>query len=221
MSKFNHYAVKADAVARDALGKIKAAADALEAAEQRKKETRIPNSGMVDAERMAQAYRAEADLQEARLAYDKARRDLPYATWNQLAAIRRELSAALNDEYSADPAKLDTRTVELLKSGILRSNEYVRLMNDARAAGNTVMARIIGRYAATAADEAEKRYGFEDRRSMELRAVAVDVESDGESAVADKLAAFDVITEAFNSSADNTAMIGDWDGLTGPVVENF
>lgn len=220
MSKFSHYAVKADAVARDTLGQIKAAADALEAAEQRKRETRIPNSSRADAERLAQAARAEADLQAARLAYDKARRELPYTARNRMAAIRKELSAALNGEYSADPTKLDTRTVELLKSGILRSGEYVRLMNDARSAGNTVMSRVIGRYAATATEEAAEKYGFADQRAMELRAIAVDSDNDVDM-VSGKLEAFDVITEAFETTVNNTAMIDSWEQLTSPIIENF
>lgn len=217
MSKFNHYAVKADAVARDALGKIKAAEDALEAAERCRNDTRDPRTGRVDA---VKAARAETDFLEARATRDRILQELPYVTKNKLATIRQELSAALSDEYSADPAKLDTRTVELLKSGILRSNEYVRLMNDARAAGNNVMARVIGRYAATTAKEAEEEYGHSDQRAMELRAIALDSDHDMDM-VSNRLEAFDVIVEAFERSASNISMVDSWEQLTSPIIENF
>lgn len=221
MSKFSSYAARANAIAKDALDQIKAAEDALEAAERYREETRVPNSGMVDAERLAQAARVEADFQEARATHDRILRELPYATKNKLAAIRQELSDALSGEFDARPSEIDSQTLELLRSGVLRAEEYARLSNKYKKEGNTTMCRLVAHHSGIAAEKMAERFGENDSRAQMLRAVAVDGEGDGESAVADKLAAFDVIGEAFDSSARNTAMIGDWDGLTGPVVENF
>ena len=77
MSKAKNYMVKAEAIARDALAKIQKANADLSAAEQCRKENRAPRTGMVDAEVMAKAARAEADYVEAKAAYEKCRRELP------------------------------------------------------------------------------------------------------------------------------------------------
>lgn len=218
-TKFTSYAVRAAAVAKDALDEIKAAGDALEAAEQRKRETRIPaGSSVADAERLAQAARAEADLQMARVAYDKARRELPYSTKAQLSTIRRELCDALSGAFDARPSDVDGPTLELLKSGVLRPSEYVNLVRDAR---NDTMRRLAGKYAGDAAEALARQYGPDDERVLSLRAVALDGGATGESAVSDKLAAFDAIATAFETAASNGAMSDTWDGLVGPIVENF
>lgn len=216
MSKLRNYMIKAEAIAKDALAKIQKADADLRTAEQRRKENRAPRTGMVDAEVMARAARAEADYAEAKATYEKCCRELPAATLSSLSAIRRDLSAALGDEYSADPSAIDTHILELLKCGVLRPDEYARLANGA----NDTMKRIIGRYAATAADEAAKKYGAGDQRVMELRAIAMQGDSTAD-AVGDKLAAFDALVQTFQTSAGNVSMIGDWDGLTGPIVEAF
>ena len=220
MSKSKNYMVKAEAIARDVLAKIQKANADLSAAEQCRKENRAPRTGMVDAEVMAKAARAEADYVEAKAAYEKCRRELPATTLSSLSAIRRDLSVALGDEYSADPSAIDAHTLELLKCGILRSDEYVRLMNRARAEGNDTMARIIGKYAATAVEDMENRYGPADQRVMELRAIALQGDSSAD-AMGEKLGAFDALVEAFQTSAGNTAMIPDWESLTGPIIEAF
>lgn len=217
MSKSKNYMVKAEATAREALVKIQKADADLRAAEQRRKENPIPRTGMVDAEVMARAARAEADYQKAKVAYEKCRRELPATTLSSLSAIRRDLSTALGDEYSADPSAIDAHTLELLKCGILRSGEYVRLANNAP---NDTMKRIIGKYAATAAEDMEKRYGPADQRIMELKAIALQGDSSAD-AVGDKLGAFDALVQTFQTSANNVPMIGDWESLTGPIVEAF
>ncbi len=220
MSKSKNYIVRAEAIARDALAKIQKADADLRAAEQRRKENRAPRTGMVDVEVMARAARAEADYAEAKAAYEKCCRELPAATLGNLSAIRRELSAALGDEYSADPSAIDARTLELLKCGILRSDEYVRLMNGAMNDGNDTMARIIGRYAAAAAEDMENRYGPSDQRVMELRAIALQGDSSA-GTVGDKLGAFDALVETFRTVVSNTSMIDYWDELTTPIIKSF
>lgn len=54
----------------------------------------------------------------------------------------------------------------------------------------------------------------------QLRAIAMQGDSTAD-AVGDKLAAFDALVQTFQTSAGNVSMIGDWDGLTGPIVEAF
>ncbi len=220
MSNSKDYMAKAEAIARDALSKIQKADTDLRGAERRRRENCAPRTGMGDAEAMARAARAEADYAEAKAAYEKCLRELPADTLSSLSAIRRDLSTALGEEYSADPSAIDPHTLELLKCGILRSDEYVRLMNSATEAGNDTMVRIIGRYAATAAEDMERRYGPADQRVMELKGIALQGDSSA-SAVGDKLGAFDVLVQAFQTSAGNVPMIGDWEMLTGDIVAAF
>lgn len=216
MSKFKTYADRVNEIAQTAFAEYAAAETALKEAEARSR--KYPqHRGIVDYEYAAKSARAQADLFEAREALNKARNRMD-AHNSEIAAIRQELATALDAEYSADPSVLDSNTMELLRSGILRDSEYVRLMNSAAEAGNTTMMRIIGKYAATAAEEAAKKYGSTDRRAMNLRAIAYQGDTDD---VGTKLDQFDVLAEAFRRTMNNTAMIGHWGELTNPVIENF
>lgn len=216
LSKFNDYARKVDKIAQAIFAEYTEAENALKEAEAQARKYPKPR-GAVDYEYAAKAARAQADLMEARNKLKKVQERM--ASHNSdIAAIRKELAAALDAEYSADPSALDSNTLELLKSGILRDSEYVRLMNSAAEAGNTTMMRIIGKYAADAEEEVSKKYGKGDQRAMNLRAVAYHSNTD---AVGDKLGEFDVLAGAFQRTTNNTAMIGFWGKLTGSIIENF
>lgn len=216
MSKFNDYARKVDKIAQDIFAEYTEAENALKAAETQSRKYPQPR-GAVDYEYAAKSARAQADLAEARNKLKKVQERMA-AHNSDIATIRKELAVALDAEYSADPAALDSSTLELLKSGILRDSEYVRLMNSAAEAGNTTMMRIIGKYAADAAEEVSKKYGQGDQRAMNLRAVAYHSTTDD---VGDKLGMFDVLAEAFQRTTNNTAMIGHWQELTGSIVAEF
>lgn len=216
MSKFNDYAKRVDKIARDIFAEYTEAENALKAAEAQSR--KYPQRhGVTDYEYAARSTRAQANLAEAKNKLKKVQERM-VAHNSDIAAIRKELATALDAEYSADPAALDSSTLELLKSGILRDSEYVRLMNSAAEAGNTTMMRIIGKYAADAEEEVSKKYGKGDQRAMNLRAVAYHSNTD---AVGDKLGEFDVLAEAFQRTTNNTAMIGFWGELTGSIIENF
>lgn len=216
MSKFNDYARKVDKIAQAIFAEYTEAENALKAAEAQSR--KYPqHHGAVDYEYAARSARAQADLMEAKNKLKKVQERMT-AHNSDIAAIRKELAAALDAEYSADPAALDGSTLELLKSGILRDSEYVRLMNSAAEAGNTTMQRIIGKYAADAAEEVAKKYGEGDQRAMNLRAVAYHSDTGDVDA---KLGMFDVLAEAFQRTTNNTGMISHWDSLTGEIVESF
>lgn len=216
MSKFRGYADKVNEIAQTVFAEYKEAEAKLKRAEAQSREY-PQRHGMVDYEYAAKSARAQADLTEAREALHKAQMQMNDRI-RDIATIRQELAAALDAEYSADPAALDSSTLELLKSGILRDSEYVRLMNSAAEAGNTTMQRIIGKYAADAAEEVAKKYGQGDQRAMNLRAVSCHSDTGDVGA---KLGSFDVLAEAFRRTANNPAMIGSWGELTGDVVESF
>jgi hypothetical protein len=77
------------------------------------------------------------------------------------------------------------------------------------------MARLIGKAADTAADGLE----HEDvNAAAELRAVAIE---SGETPASKYLEAFDFLTDVFDRTCNNPAMIPDWDMLTAETVESF
>ena len=216
MSKFNNYAKKLDEQARAAFKAYRDAEAAYKKAEQRAKEYPQRN-GFVDAQYAAKSARAQADFLEAKQAYDTARRAFRDSD-RQFDGMRRELAAAIDDAYSADPAQLDTATLELLKSGILNAGEYAKLLEQAKAASNPTMVRMIGRYAGEAAKARGESHGMNDREAQALRVAEYNSRS---YTGGDRLQAFDNMVELYHRCTNNPGMIDHWDEFTAETVENF
>ena len=216
MSKFNSYAKKLDEQARAAFKAYRDAEAAYKKAEQRAKEYPQRN-GFVDAQYAAKSARAQADFLEAKQAYDTARRAFRDSD-RQFDGMRRELAAAIDDAYSADPAQLDTATLELLKSGILNAGEYTKLLEQAKAASNPTMVRMIGRYAGEAAKARGESHGMNDREAQALRVAEYNSRS---YTGGDRLQAFDNMVELYHRCTNNPGMIDHWDEFTAETVENF
>ena len=216
MSKFNSYARRVNEVAKKAFDEYRKAEKAYQDAHA--KAVEYPQRiGIVDAEYAAKSARAHADYLEAKEALSKATRALKGHN-SDIAAIKTELAAALDKEYAADPTKLDTATMELLKSGILNAYEYNKLLEDAKAAGNHTMVRIIANAAKTAAEEEGRRHGEESEGARALRAISYTNLSDTRSVCLNN---FDVLAEAYKRTSDNTAMMNHWDELTGEIIAEF
>lgn len=216
MSKFNSYAKKLDEQARAAFKAYRDAEAAYKKAEQKAREYPQRN-GMVNADYAAKSARAQADFLEAKQAYETARRTFRESN-TQFNAMRRELAAAIDDAYSADPAQLDTATLELLKSGILTGSEYAKLLEQAKAASNPTMVRMIGRYAGEAAKARGESHGMNDREATALRMAEYNSRS---YTGGDRLQAFDNMVELYHRCTNNPAMIDHWDEFTAETVENF
>ncbi len=216
MSKFNSYAKKLDEQARAAFKAYRDAEAAYKKAEQKAREYPQRN-GMVNADYAAKSARAQADFLEAKQAYETARRTFRESD-TQFNAMRRELAAAIDDAYSADPAQLDTATLELLKSGILTGSEYAKLLEQAKAASNPTMVRMIGRYAGEAAKARGESHGMNDREATALRMAEYNSRS---YTGGDRLQAFDNMVELYHRCTNNPAMIDHWDEFTAETVENF
>ena len=194
MSKFNTFARRLDAHAREVFAKREAKA----------------RGNKID------VVRAEADLMEAKSARDSMRRALRDDSGAEIANIRKELAAELDGAFAADPADLDTATLELLKSGILTAAEYSRLMDSAAEAGNATMCRMIGQYAKTRSDEETAKRNPDTAR--EFARIAHRGRMTGADAY---LANFDTLTEVYNRAVKNPALVPHWDELTGEMVEGF
>ena len=128
--------------------------------------------------------------------------------------LRSELAAAVESAFCADPKAVDPATMTLLQSGILTVNEYSRLMDDAKSAGNFTMVRLIGKASADAA----KTKGENDPAAGELRALAHrSRENPGDSILGN----FDALADAFTRSTKNPGLIDHWNDLCSETVENF
>lgn len=215
MSKLNMYAKQLDDIARASFDAFRKAETAYNKAEARAKE--FSKRVATDTEYMVKATRAEADLLEAKAAYDKALfafRDSD----GQFASIRRELEAAISDVYSVDPAALDLPTLELIKSGILKGAEYVKLLRKAQNEGNPTMVRLIGKYAGDAVQEITAKKGQHDPEATALRMALYE---SNHYTGGDRLAIFDELTMTYRRCVKNPRLIDRWDELTGEAVNDF
>ena len=216
MSKFNSYARKVNDIATAAFEEYRKTEAAYKKAEEQARQY-PPRHGMVDAQYAAKSARAQADFLEAKEAYRKAKATLE-SHKSEIAALRKELVSELDDHYAADPAALDSATLELLKSGVLKANEYGKLMEKAQSDGNYTMARMIAKYAGDAAEQRGSKYGQNDEQARTLRAISYTA---GPTNGSNTLQAFDLMADVYNRAVNNPGMIDHWGELTAETVENF
>ena len=173
-----------------------------------------PRRNGADPAYMAKSARAEADLAEARNAFDQMRRNQFDDKRREIAAVRAELEKAVFDAFAADPKSVDANTLALMNSGIMTADEYSRLIDSAIASDNYTMTRLL---AQSAADMAEKTTGDADvSRSYRLAS------HKGKGANGHEyMEAFDFLASTFNRCERNFALTGKWDELTSPVVDSF
>ena len=211
MSKFNNYAKKLNEIANATFTEYREKSDAVKSAESR--HNAYPRRNNADPAYMAKSARAEADLAEARNAFDQMRLHLFDDKRIEIAAVRAELETALGNEYAADPSKVDMNTMALMNSGIMTADEYSRLIDSAIASGNFTMTRLLAK---SAADMAEKVTDSDVARSYRL------VSHKGKGMDGrEYLQAFDFLTDTFNRCERNFALSTKWDELTSPVVDSF
>ena len=211
MSRFNSYAKRMNEIANGAFEEYRRAEAAVKSAESRYKA--YPRRNGADPAYMAKSARAEADLCEARNAFDQMRRHLFDDKRREIAAVRAELEKAVFDAFAADPKAVDMNTLALMNSGILTAAEYNRLIDASTAAGNHTMVRLL---AQSAKDRADKVNDSDTAREYRL------VAQKGKGANGREfLEAFDYMGDVFNRCERNFSLAGKWDELTADVVENF
>lgn len=211
MSRFNSYAKRMNEIANATFEEYRRAEAAVKSAESRY--NAYPRRNNADPAYMAKSARAEADLAEARNAFDQMRRHLFDDKRKEIAAVREELEKAVFDAFAADPKAVDMNTLALMNSGILTAAEYNRLIDSANAAGNHTMVRLL---AQSAKDRADKVNDSDTAREYRL------VAQKGKGANGREfLEAFDYMGDVFNRCERNFALAGKWGELTADVVENF
>ena len=211
MSRFNNYAKRMNEIANAAFAEYREKEAAVKSAESRY--NAFPRRNGADPAYMAKSARAEADLCEARNAFDQMRRHLFDDKRREIAAVRAELEKAVFDAFAADPKAVDMNTLALMNSGILTAAEYNRLIDASTAAGNHTMVRLL---AQSAKDRADKVNDSDTAREYRL------VAQKGKGANGREfLEAFDYMGDVFNRCERNFSLAGKWDELTADVVENF
>lgn len=211
MSRFNSYAKRMNEIANAAFAEYREKEAAVKSAESRY--NAYPRRNGADPAYMAKSARAEADLAEARNAFDQMRRHLFDDKRREIAAVRAELEKAVFDAFAADPKSVDMNTLALMNSGILTAAEYNRLIDASTAAGNHTMVRLL---AQSAKDRADKVNDSDTAREYRL------VAQKGKGANGREfLEAFDYMGDVFNRCERNFSLAGKWDELTADVVENF
>ena len=211
MSKFNGYARKVNEIANAAFAEYREKEAAVKSAESRC--NAFPRRNGADSSYLAKSARAEADLCEARNAFDQMRRHLFDDKRKEIAVVREELEKAVFDAFAADPKAVDMNTLALMNSGILTAAEYNRLIDASTAAGNHTMVRLL---AQSAKDRADKVNDSDTAREYRL------VAQKGKGANGREfLEAFDYMGDVFNRCERNFALAGKWGELTADVVENF
>ena len=211
MSRFNDYAKKLNEIANATFEEYRRAEAAVKSAESRY--NAYPRRNGADPAYMAKSARAEADLCEARNAFDQMRRHLFDDKRREIGAVRAELEKAVFDAFAADPKAVDMNTLALMNSGILTAAEYNRLIDASTAAGNHTMVRLL---AQSAKDRADKVNDSDTAREYRL------VAQKGKGANGREfLEAFDYMGDVFNRCERNFSLAGKWGELTADVVENF
>ena len=211
MGKFYNYAQRMNEIAHATFAEYQEKSDAVKSAESR--HNAYPRRNNADPAYMAKSARAEADLAEARNAFDQMRRHLFDDKRREIAAVRVELEKAVFDAFAADPKSVDGNTLALMNSGIMTADEYSRLIDSAIASGNFTMTRLLAK---SAADMAEKVTDSDVARSYRL------VSHKGKGMDGrEYLQAFDFLTDTFNRCERNFALSTKWDELTSPVVDSF
>ena len=211
MSRFNSYAKRMNEIANAAFAEYREKEAAVKSAESRY--NAYPRRNGADPAYLAKSARAEADLAEARNAFDQMRRHLFDDKRREIGAVRVELEKAVFDAFAADPKAVDMNTLALMNSGILTAAEYNRLIDASTAAGNHTMVRLL---AQSAKDRADKVNDSDTAREYRL------VAQKGKGANGREfLEAFDYMGDVFNRCERNFSLAGKWDELTADVVENF
>ena len=215
MSKFNRHARELDTIAKETFTNYREAETKLKAAQSRADE--LGKHASESAENAAKYARAQATLIEAKENM-RAASDEFEAGRKSIKAIRDRLVAEISEEYAAKPEQINLATIELMKAGVMSSSEYRRIFDAARADGNSTMARIIAKYAATEAEKAVKKNGELDEEASGFRQIVFDGNHENGGEI---LEAFDAFVNVYNRTEHNTALIGYWDELTSAAIENF
>ena len=214
MSEFNHFAKELDAAFRTARSEYAEVYGELTKAKE--------NASAAGLDAVNQQI-ATIRLREAEKKMQQETRRI----WAVFDAKAAELRSALEKEVRAskcvDPTAVDAAGVELMKSGILTTDDYYALAE--KYDGNVTMLRLLSKYAADAATDADNR---KDRVAL------IVLSQDCAKGTGKILKAWDSMMTAANYCSGRggsgnrrttpgvTLSMGEWwEQLSGEIIENF
>lgn len=166
--------------------------------------------------------KAKIALVEAQQAFEKN----GSAAWDvfneKRAELRRGLESEVRASNIADPDKIDSTALELLKSGIMTAEDYKQMA--AKYDGNSTMTRLLSKFARDAAGVSDNV-----REKAALNAIAVTC-ADGLSSTMRQWDALEKISARCSGQAREgrtsapaqiVAMSGHWEELTAEALENL
>ena len=222
MSQFNIYARKLDTAFKEARSEYNTAFRALQEAQQASRDANAWRPGDSAEEKQVRTARAALKLHDAEATFN----EVSARVWGDFKTTRRMLRADLEQEVRAanlaNPDAIDSNALELLKSGVLTSDDYAAFME--KYDSNPTMLKLLAHYAAEAAKATDSR-----REAATLNAISIDFQI-GQSAV---LRAFDDSCK-ISDYCRGEKHVGDqirpeyavnmssrWEELTSEAVENF
>lgn len=212
MGIFSEYGRRLDSITKSAIDNYKDAAQKAEIAEVRYNVESDPHKTINNAQQQAVAARAKADMLEAQQATRDAQQFMVKEI-DSVRAVGQELQAAVGERFCANGEQVDIGTLELLKSGILKPQEYFSLYSKADKDGNHTMMRLIGKYAGDAAAQAPTQ---ELQHQMESLA-----NNSRHTMGSEYMNLFNAFLDAYSRTANNPAMIAKWDELTAGMINSF
>ena len=121
--------------------------------EEARREERAENRGGIYVELAAHNVKARELVLQAKKDDLKRISNKRFDLLKKSKDIRAELSRALDDDFTVNPADVDGNVMALLDSGIMNVNDVVKLYNEAKRRHNVTMMRLIGRKAEALADK--------------------------------------------------------------------
>ena len=221
-TKYNHFAKDLDAAFKAARDEYVEAYQRFQQAQQANCRANAWTPNESAAEKQVKTARAALALHDAEAAFTEA----SARVWGDFKTTRRMLRADLEREVRAanlaNPDAIDNNALELLKSGVLTSDDYAAFME--KYDSNPTMLKLLARYAAEAAKATDSR-----REAATLNAISIDCQS-GQGAI---LRAFDDLCKVSDYCRgerhdgdrfrpEYTAIMSEkWDDLAGEAVESF
>lgn len=149
--KLNKYAEKLEIAFKKARTAYQKAENNLSEAEERRRRAEYFEEKFIG-EKAAKIAYADAALKQAKAEFDAVSCECWQNFQREKKRLTEELRNAVHTDNLVDPDKVDAVTLELLKSGVCRADDYMKLLE--RFDGNSTMTRLIGKYAADAAASA-------------------------------------------------------------------
>lgn len=224
MSQYNKYAQRLDTAFKTAREEYMEAWNKLQAAQKANTDAQAWRAETYRGENDLRRQRARAQLLEAEHTF-KAAESRVWAEFDrQKEAIRRDLESEVRATSTVDPDAIDTNALELLKSGILTSDDIFSMVD--KYDSNITMLRLISKTAKELADD--KNTDTATRGQLYMLCSRI---RNGRNST---MRNFDDLVEISNycsgrggggtqrtTPAHTVAMAGKWEELASTAVENF